>query len=116
MHSIPSAPGASAGALSPGSSPPHEGAHHHILSPRTCLVVWAALMCLTALTLWVATVDFGFLHVLVAMIVATVKAGLVIFWFMHMKYESRTIRIMVYIAFVILGIFLSFTFFDVAYR
>jgi cytochrome c oxidase subunit 4 len=35
---------------------------------------------------------------------------------MHLKYESNLIRIMVFIAFLILAIFIGFTFFDVAYR
>lgn len=117
MHSNVTAPGnAPAGTSPPDGGAARQGPHPHILSTRACITVWLGLMCLTALTVWVSTVDFGFLHVLVAMIVATVKAGLVIFWFMHIKYESLTIRAMVYLAFVILGIFLSFTFFDVAYR
>lgn len=117
MHSTTATPGgASAEKGSPGGGAARQEPHPHILSTRTCITVWLGLMCLTALTVWVSTVDFGFLHVLVAMIVATAKAGLVIFWFMHIKYESLTIRAMVYLAFVILGIFLSFTFFDVAYR
>lgn len=89
---------------------------HHGLSTKVCIKVWLALMILTAITVGVAEVDLGLFHVLVAMLVATIKAGIVILWFMHIKYEGAFIRLMVFIAFFILSIFLSFTFFDVAYR
>jgi cytochrome c oxidase subunit 4 len=89
---------------------------HHAVSVRTNLLVWAALMVLTAITVGVTSFDFGFLNVVVALTVATTKAGLVILWFMHLRYEGRVIRLMVFTAFVILAIAIGFTFFDVAYR
>ena len=106
-----------------GGDTPH-GAHaegtqeHHLLTDSTCLWVWLGLCILTAITVGVAQIDLrtGLMHVLVAMIVATAKAALVILWFMHMKYESKAIRLMVFMAFLILAICISFTFFDVAYR
>ncbi len=88
----------------------------HLLSVKTCLLVWVGLLILTAVTVGVAEVNLGFFHVLVAMIVATAKAGLVILWFMHLKYENAAIKAMVFVAFLILAICISFTFFDVAYR
>ncbi len=88
----------------------------HALSIRVCLLVWAGLLLLTAVTVGVAEVNLGFLHVLVAMMVATAKAALVVVWFMHVKYESLAIRAMLFTALLILAIFLSFVFFDVAYR
>jgi cytochrome c oxidase subunit 4 len=35
---------------------------------------------------------------------------------MHLKYENRTLKTMVLVAFVILAIFIGFTFFDTANR
>lgn len=78
--------------------------------------VWAALMVLTCVTVWVSGIDLGFLNVLVAMSVATTKALLVVMFFMHLKYENTTLKLMVLLAFVILAIFIGFTFFDTAYR
>lgn len=89
---------------------------HHAVPVRTNLLVWAALMVLTTITVGVTSFDFGFLNVVVALTVATTKAGLVILWFMHLRYEGRVIRLMVFTAFVILAIAIGFTFFDVAYR
>ena len=90
----------------------------HILSEKTCLLVWVGLLLLTAVTVGVAGMLFEakFLHVLTAMVVATAKAALVIFQFMHLSYESRGIKLMVLTAFVILAIFIGFTFFDTANR
>lgn len=94
----------------------HSDAGHHAVPVRTNLLVWATLMALTAITVGVTSFDFGFLNVVVALTVATTKAGLVILWFMHLRYEGRVIRLMVFTAFVILAIAIGFTFFDVAYR
>ena len=94
----------------------HQGDNNHGLSTKKCIIVWLALMMLTAITVGVAEVNLGFFHVLVAMAVATIKAGLVILWFMHVKYEGTVVRCMIFIVFTILAIWISFTFFDVAYR
>ena len=88
----------------------------HPLSTRACLLVWAGLLLLTAITVGAAEVDFGFLHVLVAMVVASCKACLVVLWFMHLKNEGRGLRLMVLVTFVLLAIFIGCTFFDTAYR
>jgi cytochrome c oxidase subunit 4 len=40
----------------------------------------------------------------------------VTFFFMHLKYENLTFKLMVLAAFVILAIFIGMTFFDTAYR
>ena len=102
-----------------GTNGLHDAGHdaeHHAVPVRINMLVWAALLMLTAITVGVTSFDFGFLNVVVALSVATTKAGLVILWFMHLRYEGRVIRLMVFTAFVILAIAIGFTFFDVAYR
>jgi cytochrome c oxidase subunit 4 len=61
----------------------------HIVSVKTYFLVFAALMVLTALTVWVAFMDLGFLNTLVALGIAIVKATLVVLIFMHVRYGSR---------------------------
>ena len=51
-----------------------------------------------------------------ALLVKLFHALLVIFFFMHLKYENRTLGIFLLLVFVILAIFIGFTFFDVAMR
>lgn len=89
---------------------------HHIVSYKTFLIVWAALLVLTAVTVLVAQVDLGYFNVVVALIVASTKAAVVILYFMHLKYESSFFKLMVFICLLILTIFIGLTFFDVAYR
>ena len=78
--------------------------------------IWLALLLLTGATVGVASFDFGYLNVLAAMTVASTKALLVVLFFMHLKYESRLLGAFVILVFVILAIFIGFTFFDVAWR
>lgn len=89
---------------------------HHDPGYGLFIAVWAALMVLTAVTVEVSTIHLGFLNVVAAMAIASVKASLVVFFFMHLKYENRTLKTMVLVAFVILAIFIGFTFFDTANR
>lgn len=89
---------------------------HHGPGYGLFIAIWGVLMCLTGVTVWAASIDLGFLNVVAAMTIASTKALLVTFFFMHLKYENWTLKIMVLLAFVILAIFIGFTFFDTAYR
>ena len=58
------------------------------------VLTWIALLGLTAITVTVAGLQFGSLSVLIALAVATVKATLVLSFFMHLRYERPLFRIM----------------------
>ncbi len=58
---------------------------------RVYLAVFAGLLALTAVTVLVSYVDLGLLNVVVALLIASVKAGLVALFFMHLKGESRLV-------------------------
>lgn len=90
--------------------------HAHIVSYKTFINIWIALLILTGLTVWVAQYNLGALNVWVALAIATFKSSLVVAVFMHMKYESRLFKISLLSALAILAIFIGFTFFDVLYR
>ena len=62
--------------------------HEHILSAKLYVIIWAALMCLTVITAGVAFVDLGPFNTVVALVIATFKALLVVLIFMHVKYTS----------------------------
>ncbi len=53
--------------------------------------VWIALLALTATTVAVSYVDLGVMNVVMALVIASVKAALVALFFMHLKYESRLV-------------------------
>jgi cytochrome c oxidase subunit 4 len=88
----------------------------HIISYGKLASVWLALLFLTWLTVWVARHNVGIGHVWGSLAIAVVKAGLVIAFFMHMKYEGRLLRCLLFFALAVLAIFIGLTFFDVLYR
>ncbi len=90
--------------------------HVHIVPYKTFLIIWIALLILTGITVAVAQFHFGALNIWVALGIATLKSGLVVAVFMHMKYEDRLFRLALFSALAILAIFIGFTFFDVLYR
>ena len=83
---------------------------------RTFILIWVALLVLTAITVAVSRVDLGALNIWVALGVASVKSSLVIFYFMHLRQESRLFKIGLLVMLAILAIFIGLTFFDVLYR
>ena len=62
---------------------------NHSVSFKTYLSVLTALLVLTVITVGVAQVDFGKLNAFFAMFVATIKAILVLMYFMHLKYDEK---------------------------
>ena len=61
----------------------------HIMSSKMYYGIWAALMCLTVITAAVSFVDLGPFNTIVALVIATFKALLVVLFFMHVKYTSE---------------------------
>ncbi len=89
---------------------------HHIISYGKLTAIWITLLILTALTVAITRVELGGFKVAAALAVACLKAGLVITIFMHMQYEGRLLRWLLFLALLTLAIFIGFTFFDVLYR
>lgn len=70
----------------------------HILSSKLYYGIWAALLVLTVVTAKVATIDIGPFNTVVALLIATFKALLVVLFFMHVKYTSEKLTKMVIIS------------------
>src|SRR3990167_4374139 len=83
---------------------------------KAYISVWMALLCLTAITVWVSYHDFGTYNILVAMLVATIKGALVCLYFMHLKYDNRVNQVVFISAFVFLAVFVGLTASDVFFR
>jgi cytochrome c oxidase subunit 4 len=92
----------------------------HIVSPKIYLLIFAVLMILTFTTVYAATVDlnahFAGLNVIVALLIATCKAILVILFFMHAYYSSKRTKLIIFAGFFWLAIMLSLTLGDYATR
>ena len=93
----------------------HEGGHH-IVSDGTFILVWVALLILTAMTVAASVYFPGNIGVAVAMIVTPIKAALILMYFMHLKYEKKVFVIMFLSAMSIFGVFLGLTFIDYLFR
>jgi cytochrome c oxidase subunit IV len=66
---------------------------HHIVQPKTYLIILVALLILTATTTGVAFLDLGILNPIVALAIACTKACLVILFFMHLRYSSKLLKL-----------------------
>lgn len=85
----------------------------HIVPRKTYWIVWVLLMILMAMTAALSRVALGAWNTPIAMIIATIKALLVILFFMHVKYESYRITwVAVVSGFFFLFIMLSLTMTD----
>lgn len=89
---------------------------HHILASATGFKVFVGLVVGTVITVAAARVDLGMLNFPIAMLIATVKALLVVLFFMGLKYDSNDNRIIFGISFVFFAIFGILTATDVFYR
>ena len=88
---------------------------HHIGLPHY-FAVFGALMVLTALTIWVAFQDFGWMNNVIAVGIAVVKATLVILWFMHVKYSSTLTKSVLIVSIFFFLVLVSLVFADTLTR
>jgi cytochrome c oxidase subunit 4 len=97
----------------------HEHAQEtHVVSYTTYLLVWSVLVGLTLLLSAISLMHLGGgrFNSLAAVIISPLKAALVVFYFMHLKYEKGGLRAMLVVTLGIIIIFLGLTFLDVALR
>jgi len=78
----------------------HSKAGHKDHGTKRYIVVWAILLACTALTVWTGRQDLGGLNIVIALVIATFKASLVVLFFMHMTEAAGTNRIVFVTSFV----------------
>jgi len=85
----------------------------HIVSVRVYVTIFLVLLVGTALTVIAAFYDFPWqLNTIVALTIATVKATFVVLYFMHVRYSSRLVWVIVASALFWMGILFALTFSD----
>lgn len=94
----------------------HHEEEHHIVSYASNLKVWIVLLLLTWITITVAYINFGNLAVAIALLIATVKAGIVLAYFMHLKFDSKVLTAFLLVTMAVFASFIVLTFFDYAFR
>ena len=94
---------------------PHE-LHHHVAPKSVYLKILGALLFLTVVTVLVSEANLGPASLPVAMIVAVIKASLVIAFFMHLK-DDHPYHLFVFVGTLLfIFIYFGFTMFDIQSR
>ncbi|MFN8210833.1 MAG: cytochrome C oxidase subunit IV family protein [Bacteroidales bacterium] len=89
---------------------------HHISSFMSLAVVLVILLALTTLSVAVTSYHLGAFAVAVALLIASVKVTVVITQYMHMKFESLFLKLMIAGVFLIFALVIIITFIDYLYR
>ena len=88
----------------------------HIVSHKNNAFVLLALLVLTFLTVAITSVELGPLNVTAALLIASLKVGIVLAYFMHLKFDHKIFRIMVVMVVLVFTSLIVITFFDYLYR
>lgn len=88
----------------------------HIVPYRTFVKVWLILLSLTAVLVFVSTAFHEVLSVPALLTLTPLKAGLVFFYFMHLKYERPFLKTLVFMVLGVLTLFIGLTFLDLSYK
>ena len=79
--------------------------------------VWGALLVLLGMTIAIARFELlASYSVLGSLVIATVKASLVLTYFMHLRHEGWVVKGMLLLAIVALTLIIALTFIDTWYR
>jgi cytochrome c oxidase subunit IV len=88
-----------------------------LLPTGTYVIVWLGLLLLLAATVAIARLELlATYSVLGSLFIASVKAGLILAFFMHLKYEGRFLKAMLALAIGALTLLIGLTFVDVWLR
>jgi len=90
----------------------------HIVSYKEHFGTWAGLIILTIMTVAVSVANASLLTltVVTALTIATTKAILVAYWYMHLKFEKKIYRIMLGIVMLLFVNFMLLTIIDYSTR
>ena len=89
-----------------------EHSEHHIVTPLQYSMVFGTLLVFTGITVGAAYVELGVLNPVVALAIACTKAVIVILFFMHVKYQSKLIKMTVAAGFFTFIVLITMTLSD----
>ena len=88
----------------------------HIVTKKQYALIFAILMVLTLATTAIGMIDLGRLNVVVALVIATIKALLVVLFFMHIYWSSKLNKLVVVSGVLWLALLLWLTLTDIFSR
>lgn len=80
------------------------------------IIAWLVLVCLTAATVAVYFLHLGNAGSIIALTIASTKAGLILLFFMNLRQEGRLVQTIFLIPLALVGAIIAFTFLDVFFR
>ena len=89
-----------------------EDHRQHVIPASIYVGIWAILMFLTALTVFVSFIELHDWNIILALTIATIKATLVVLFFMHLFYSSKLTKVTVIAALFFLFLLLSLSMTD----
>ncbi len=84
----------------------------HVISTSVYVGIWATLICLTGLTTFASFIELGDWNIVLALVIATVKATLVLLFFMHLYYSTKLTKVTMIAAIFFLFLLLSLSMTD----
>lgn len=94
----------------------HHGEHNpiaHVMPKPMLLGVFAALVALTVLTVWQGTnLELGSWEIVASLGIATLKAALVVLFFMHLRYDKPLNALAFGFSLLFVALFLGLTLVD----
>jgi cytochrome c oxidase subunit IV len=84
----------------------------HIVSPGIYVAIFFALLFGTGLTVWAAFQNFAQFNIVIALGIASIKATLVVLYFMHARYSPKRTQLVIACAVFWLAIMLTLTLAD----
>jgi len=84
----------------------------HVVPLRVLVAVWGVLVVLTWTTVAITWVDLGALNLWAALAIATVKASLVVMYFMHLRYDRPFNAVILITSLAFLALFVGFALVD----
>lgn len=84
----------------------------HIVPLKTYLIILGILLALTFLSVAITQIDLGSFGVFGALLFASVKTGLIVFYFMHLKFENKMYSIFAGLVLLTFIVVIILTFLD----
>jgi cytochrome c oxidase subunit 4 len=84
----------------------HEAAEHEGLGPRQYFTIFAILTIVTIIELWLSYSDIGGLLIPLLILLSAFKFGVVVAYFMHLRFEPRILNRMFIGGFVLASLVL----------
>lgn len=89
---------------------------HTIVPFKLQAIILIVLLVMTGISVAVTQIELGTLTVMIALLLATLKASLVLSYYMHLKFENRMYTFMALGVIIVVAAVMIVTFLDYLYR